>query len=1099
MGTDVLRVDTRDVMSVVDGTTVAVPGRQPIVHNGSFQAFSMGQPPNAVDDTVGADLDMPVTIAVLANDTDAEGDAFDISMITQPSNGTTMQNVDGTIIYSPTNGFLGIDTFSYTIVDAFGATDTATVSVNVQQTLTVRASDWNDSGLTVLLDNGNIRVVDSMTLVDVVPSRAAAVVDSILIDGRVNASDVLTIDFNTGNPIPAGGLSFDGRDGTGIDELSLQNGNFNLIQHDLTNSSSGSVTLDSAMTISYTGLEPVTDALSAIDRVFTFSATDDAITLSDDDTPDDDFSRLAANTIETIVFRNPSGSLTINGGDGMDTISVGELEISIGEMVISVAAIDSMFAATLELNGGGGNDRISSSLISGSIALFGGAGNDVLIGGAASELIEGNSGEDRIRAGDGNDTVSGGPGNDVIDGGRGIDLLVESAVGTTPLILTDDLTSIEQASLQGDEFDNLIVAITFSGETTLLGNGGNDTLLGGLGNDSIEGGAGDDQLEGFSGDDVLLGQAGEDTLIGGAGADFLEGGADDDIVDGQQDDDTVLGGLGDDLLRGGDGNDHLESEQGADTFQGGRGNDTIFGGEGNDLLFGEEGDDQLHGEAGNDELDGGSGNDTIFGGEGDDLLTGGAGDDQLDGEGGHDTIADRSDSDQVIGTLVHSDLRIVTTATATDSDGQVAALPVDVDFLDEWDEFFVEVWGSTPADDIAAVGSFSVDIVFDASLFEAISREFGPAFTESQQGNIDNTAGRINGLSAASNLDGLGRDDFVLLASVAFRFRSDADLPNNLSGSYILPTLNDEFITDRLAIDAADGTEADADAPIPTVTEIWPVMYDLDDSRLISFGDLAIFADQFGDSISESDAAYRSDFDRNGFVSFGDLAFFADNFGRTPDTLSRQTYASNFPAAWREDSALRAVSVPNALARPIAENSEAVANADPSTKPRVESQPSPTAPATNTVNFVRQSDVDALANVVLEQFKNAGVPNTVIDELRNIKLVVANLSGKQLGLFANDRIYIDATADGHGWDTDVTPPDHSTFAPSNDSAGDNEASSHSAYDLMTVLTHEYAHAIGLPHSDNGIMRETLKLQDRPLLKTDLLDAVFCKWGEFPVI
>jgi large repetitive protein len=86
------------------------------------------QVPVAGDDSAQTYEGEPVDIVVLANDSDADGDAISISGLTQPANGTAEGNADGTITYTPHAGFLGEDSFTYTITDG---RDTATASVRV--------------------------------------------------------------------------------------------------------------------------------------------------------------------------------------------------------------------------------------------------------------------------------------------------------------------------------------------------------------------------------------------------------------------------------------------------------------------------------------------------------------------------------------------------------------------------------------------------------------------------------------------------------------------------------------------------------------------------------------------------------------------------------------------------------------------------------------------------------------------------------------------------------------------------------------------------------------------------------------------------------
>ncbi|AIF84113.1 Mg-chelatase subunit ChlD [Candidatus Nitrososphaera evergladensis SR1] len=98
------------------------------------QAFINVQgPPVAVDDSANTLEDTPVTIGVLANDSDPNGDALTVISVSPPAQGTAVINGDGTITYTPDPSIFGAsDTFTYTIDDGHGLTDTATVTVNVQ-------------------------------------------------------------------------------------------------------------------------------------------------------------------------------------------------------------------------------------------------------------------------------------------------------------------------------------------------------------------------------------------------------------------------------------------------------------------------------------------------------------------------------------------------------------------------------------------------------------------------------------------------------------------------------------------------------------------------------------------------------------------------------------------------------------------------------------------------------------------------------------------------------------------------------------------------------------------------------------------------------
>lgn len=98
---------------------------------GAFEA-EQNTAPEAGNDSATTAFNQPVIITVKANDTDADGDSLTVTAVTQPANGTTAINEDGTITYTPTMGYSGTDTFSYTISDGQGGTASASVLVTIQ-------------------------------------------------------------------------------------------------------------------------------------------------------------------------------------------------------------------------------------------------------------------------------------------------------------------------------------------------------------------------------------------------------------------------------------------------------------------------------------------------------------------------------------------------------------------------------------------------------------------------------------------------------------------------------------------------------------------------------------------------------------------------------------------------------------------------------------------------------------------------------------------------------------------------------------------------------------------------------------------------------
>lgn len=91
-------------------------------------------PPVANADTATTAANVAVVIDVVANDTDATGTivASSVAVGTLPGHGSALANGNGTVTYTPTAGYVGSDSFTYTVRDTFGATsNSATVTITV--------------------------------------------------------------------------------------------------------------------------------------------------------------------------------------------------------------------------------------------------------------------------------------------------------------------------------------------------------------------------------------------------------------------------------------------------------------------------------------------------------------------------------------------------------------------------------------------------------------------------------------------------------------------------------------------------------------------------------------------------------------------------------------------------------------------------------------------------------------------------------------------------------------------------------------------------------------------------------------------------------
>ncbi len=89
------------------------------------------QPPLALGENVLTDEDSPVSLNLLLNDSDPDGDTLTIGAIFPPANGAVTREGDSLAVYAPAENFFGQDSFRYEVIDGFGGSDTATVLITV--------------------------------------------------------------------------------------------------------------------------------------------------------------------------------------------------------------------------------------------------------------------------------------------------------------------------------------------------------------------------------------------------------------------------------------------------------------------------------------------------------------------------------------------------------------------------------------------------------------------------------------------------------------------------------------------------------------------------------------------------------------------------------------------------------------------------------------------------------------------------------------------------------------------------------------------------------------------------------------------------------
>ena len=240
--------------------------------------------PVAVDDVAFTDEDTTVMGDVLANDTDADGDALTATVVSGPSNGSLTLNADGAYEYAPDADFTGTDGFTYTVTDAAGAADTGVV------TITVGA----DNDAPVAVDDAATTDEDVAVMGDVLVNDADADGDDLtaaLLSGPSNGSVTLASDGSYAYTPDA--------DFNGTDDFTY------------TVADSSGATETGVVTIT---VEPVNDAPVAVDDSATTQAnvaTSGDVLANDTDIDGDDLTVSLVDDVE-------NGVLTLNADGTFD-------------------------------------------------------------------------------------------------------------------------------------------------------------------------------------------------------------------------------------------------------------------------------------------------------------------------------------------------------------------------------------------------------------------------------------------------------------------------------------------------------------------------------------------------------------------------------------------------------------------------------------------------------------------------------------------------------------------------------------------------------------------------------------------------------------
>jgi hypothetical protein len=182
------------------------------------------RPPVAVNDNATTMAGTAVTMAVLDNDSDPDGDALSVVVVTQGQNGSVLITPDNSITYLPTAGFSGADGYSYTVSDGKGASATATAMITVTAPPNQPPVAINDKGATAANKSVTIAVLANDTDGDGDLLGVAAITQGSKGTVKINANGTLTYtasgSFKTGDAFTY--TISDGRGGTAVATVSIQ-------------------------------------------------------------------------------------------------------------------------------------------------------------------------------------------------------------------------------------------------------------------------------------------------------------------------------------------------------------------------------------------------------------------------------------------------------------------------------------------------------------------------------------------------------------------------------------------------------------------------------------------------------------------------------------------------------------------------------------------------------------------------------------------------------------------------------------------------------------------------------------------------------------
>jgi len=522
--------------------------------------------PVGVNDSFTVGFQSSVSGNVLSNDTDADGDSLSViaQNTTTANGGQVVLNSNGTFTYQAPSGYIGTDSFNYTVSDPYGETSTATVTLTIPGLIGTSGNDsllgtannepiYGLAGNDTLSDGGYSDTLVGGTGNDsFIVNNASTVVTENSGEGTdiVLAGVSYTLGANLENLTLTGTASLTGTGNTGNDVLTSNTGVDKLIGK----STSGADTFvvnNAADTVTEANTDTTDLVISSVN--WTLGSNTNQLTLTGSS------SRTGTGNSNTDILSDGTGSasdtLIGESTNGSDTFIVNNASDKVSEAHSgsNAALVESSVNWTL------GTNTNKLTLTAGAISGTGNSSTDILsdagAGVAADTLIgESSNGSDTFIVNNSNDTIS--------EAHYSSNAALVIATANVSLVSNiDDLTFTGTANLSGLGNYATDILTSNTGTDTLVGRSllGTDTFVVNNVNDII--------TETYDGSQASV-EADVNWTLGTHIANLILEGSANLTGTGNNKVDTITGNTGNDVLIAGSGNANLigNSSTGNDTF-----------------------------------------------------------------------------------------------------------------------------------------------------------------------------------------------------------------------------------------------------------------------------------------------------------------------------------------------------------------------------------------------------------------------------------------------------------------------------------------------------------------------------------------------------